>query len=129
MKSSATQTVPFWTAVIVNMNAILGAGVFINTGTLINLAGPWCVISYLAMAFLVLPLVLSIAQLAAVHEATYGGLYQYAKEQMGKAAGVFCGVSYIFAKTSSMAALAFASSIYLRSLIPSLPFILFIRLQ
>lgn len=121
--------VPFWLAVIINMNVILGAGMFINVGILSQVAGPLSPLSYLIMAVFVLPLVLSIAQLANVHQASYGGLYTYSKEQMGPFAGIVSGLSYVIAKSSSCAALSFAFSVYLQNLVPHLQTVPFAALS
>lgn len=118
MSSTSKYTVPLWLAVIINVNVIIGAGIFINAGGLAAIAGSLGALGYFCVAILFLPLVLSIAQLSRLNSVSYGGLYFYSKNQLGRYAGLFTGVCYSISQTASIAALAYAFSIYFFQYVP-----------
>ncbi len=63
-------------AIFINLNIILGTGIFINSAKLANHLGPWGALSYAAVGFLLLPLILAMAQLVKIHKG--GSFYDYA---------------------------------------------------
>jgi amino acid transporter len=93
------------TAILININIILGAGLFINPKPLTLLAGPLGFIGYILAATIIFPIVLCIAQLAKIHP-TAGGLYVYSKEYISPFVGFISGWSYFLGKTTSAALLA-----------------------
>ncbi|MCK4265233.1 amino acid permease [Candidatus Babeliales bacterium] len=109
----------FWLVIIMNMNVMMGAGVFVNLSPLTSLAGSLSALSYVVMALMVLPLVLVIAELAKINPAVEGGLFSYSKEGLGVTAGTIGVVTYFFAKTISQAVLLRAIVLeYLPSIFP-----------
>ena len=93
------------TAILININIMLGAGLFINPKPLTQLAGPFGFIGYVLGALVLLPIVLSLAELAKYHP-TAGGLYVYSKTYINNGVGFLSGWSYFLGKTSSAAVLA-----------------------
>jgi len=93
------------TSILININIIIGAGLFINPRPLTLLSGKFGFLNYIIAALILLPIVLSIAKLAQANP-TAGGLYVYAKKYLGSKAGFLCGWSYFLGKTTSAALLA-----------------------
>lgn len=94
-------------AILININIIIGAGVFLNVKPLIKIAGPLCFLSYLLGAAILLPFVYSLAKLAAANPAS-GGLYIYGKKYLNPFLGFLSGWVYFVGKTVSAAFLAYA---------------------
>ena len=86
-------------AVLINVNIMLGVGIFINTIALPKLAGILGFLSYLTVGILMLPLILSMAKLVSVVPA--GGFYAYGKTFLNPFAGFVSSWSYFWAKLAS----------------------------
>ena len=65
-------------AILINMNIMLGSGIFINTVVLTKQAGSLGALAYLAVAVLLLPLIMAIAQLLHYHHEA-GTFYDFGK--------------------------------------------------
>lgn len=91
-------------AILICINSMIGAGIFINTKPLAELAGAFGFLSYLVAAIILLPLIICIAELAALHPVA-GGLYVYSKTYLGAWAGFISGWAYFVGKTTSVAIL------------------------
>jgi amino acid transporter len=98
---------------------MIGAGVFINPSPLTKLAGQLGCLSYLGVALLILPLVISIAQLARLYPNTYGGLYIYSKNEIGFGSGIVSGLAYFIGKCFSCAVLSRTFAVYLAHIFPA----------
>jgi len=86
--------------VLICINTMIGAGLFINAAVLADKAGPWGFVGYIISALLMLPLILSIASLAKMHPVS-GGLYVFSKHHIGNWAGFLSGWSYFLGKTAA----------------------------
>ncbi|MBY0353156.1 amino acid permease [Candidatus Babeliales bacterium] len=111
--------ISFVTAVLICLNTIMGAGIFINAKPLTFLAGSFGFISYPLCALLILPVILSIAELAKLHPVS-GGLYVYSKMHLHPRIGFFAGWSYFLAKTTTSALLVHCSTTFFQTCIPAL---------
>jgi APA family basic amino acid/polyamine antiporter len=63
-------------AIFINLNIILGTGIFINSVLLARHAGPWGALTYMLVGTLLLPLILALAELVKIHKG--GSFYDYA---------------------------------------------------
>lgn len=106
------------TAILININIMIGVGVFINTTTLARLAGGFGAISYLILGLLMLPLIVSISQLLTIHPK--GGFYTYAKNEINQFAGFISAWSYFIGKLASAMLMIHVSTLFLKELIPAL---------
>jgi len=105
----------FWTAVLVNLNVMFGAGVFINTVTLTKLAGFFGFLSYVLVALLLVPLIGSIAALLRLYPD--GGFYAYASKTIHPLAGFISAWAYFTGKLASAALLVHVFSSLMSSLL------------
>jgi amino acid transporter len=118
MKS--THSIPFWMLIVMNINVIIGAGLFVNPAPITRLGGVLGVLSYLAVALLVLPIVLTVASISQIYPATEGGLNVYIRSGLGRFWGILGIGSYFFAKVISTTLLMKTSLFYLQGIFPSL---------
>lgn len=82
------------TAILLNMNIMIGSGIFISPSKIAAIAGNASFLAWPAVVLLFLPLVLCTVQLSKMFPGC-GGFYAYAKEGLGTAAGFTSGWSYI----------------------------------
>ena len=77
-------------AIIMNVNIMVGAGIFISPPQMAQTAGSYSYLGWLLSALIFLPVVYASSQLSS-HFPGEGGLYSYARRGLGKTAGFFCG--------------------------------------
>ena len=107
------------TAIFININIILGAGLFINPVPLTKIAGSLGFLSYPLSALILLPIVLSILKLAQKYPYA-GGIYIYSKESINPLVGFISGWSYFLGKTVSPALLTHIFVLFFQRRIPFL---------
>jgi amino acid transporter len=128
MSTSSTQDykISLPSAILININIMLGAGIFINTATLAKRAGEMGAFMYLLVGILMLPLILSIAQLLRLHPA--GGFYVFAAKEINPFAGFLSGWCYFTAKLASCMLMIHVSMTLVQQIFPVMklihPFVL-----
>ena len=105
-------------AILININIMLGAGLFINTSTLAQNAGLFGGFLYILVGLLMLPLILSIAELLRRHPA--GGFYTFAQKELNPLMGFISGWCYFTAKIASCILMIHVSSTLLLHSFPAL---------
>lgn len=85
-------------AILININVMLGTGLFINTTELAKRAGSWSTLSYLFIGILMLPLILCMSELLKKYPS--GGFYSFAKP-IHPYAGFLSAWIYFTAKLAS----------------------------
>jgi amino acid transporter len=118
MPNDHTLSLP--TAILININIMLGAGIFINTVELSKRAGSLGGVAYLIVGILLIPLVTSIAQLVNLHPS--GGFYIFAQKELSPLAGFISAWSYFIAKLASATLMIHTSISLIRFIIPSLAY-------
>lgn len=88
-----------WSAVIINLNIIIGTGVFINTTELAKRAGLLGGLCYIIVGLLLFPLILSFVKLLQLYPS--GGFYAFCSTSLHPIVGFLSTWSYFFAKLSS----------------------------
>ncbi len=108
--------ITMWQAAYVGLGNIIGAGIFVLAGTVINISGPGAILAFAVTAVLATTVALNSAELSS-KVVTHGGLYSFVRVSMGEAPGFIVGwlraLSYAIA--ASAVALGFGS--YLVSLL------------
>jgi amino acid transporter len=105
-------------AVLINLNVMVGFGIFINTVQLAKLAGFLGFACYALVAVLILPLILSFAALFKLHPE--GGFYGYAAHNLHPFAGFMSSWTYFTGKLASAALIIHVVMTLLQNLIPAL---------
>ena len=121
MSHSPKHKISLFTAILININIILGAGIFINTAELANRSGAFGSFNYLIVGLLMFPLILSIAYLVNLHPS--GGFYTYGTQEINPFAGFITTWSYFIGKLGSCAIMIYASVLLLQHFIPFLSFV------
>jgi len=119
MNKSLNGKIGLPSAVILCMNAMIGAGIFATPALLANSAGPAGIIAYFFVVIAVLFLALSLAQLAREYPEE-GSFYLYAKQWSGRMGGLLASGSYILGISIALGALIQIASSYLTQLVPNL---------
>ncbi len=88
------------TAVLICLNSMIGAGLFINPKPLTAFAGAFGFMGYVLAGCIVFPIILCVAELAALHPVA-GGLYVFSKTYVGSFAGFLGAWGYFVGKTTS----------------------------
>lgn len=97
--STKNNHLSLWSAIIINLNIIIGSGVFINTTELAKRAGLLGGLCYALVGLLLFPLILSFVQLLRLHP--NGGFYSFCSSSIHPIAGFLNTWCYFFAKLSS----------------------------
>jgi APA family basic amino acid/polyamine antiporter len=84
------------------VGAMLGSGIFVLPGLAAAIAGPWVCLSYLLAGLLVLPALLSKAELATAMPVA-GGTYVYVERSMGPWMGTITGLGNWFTLSAKTA--------------------------
>lgn len=103
-------------AIMINLNIMLGVGLFINTTELAQRAGALGAFSYIIIGVLLLPLILSIVQL--LQQYPTGGFYTFGQKAINPFAGFLSAWSYFTGKLSSA---ILAIHIFVRLIQPMFP--------
>lgn len=111
-------TLSLTTAILINLNIMLGAGIFINTTLLSHYAGALGSLSYALMGCLMLPLILCMATLLRLFPG--GSFYTFGTKSLNSFFGFFGAWSYFVGKLGSATLMIHASVLLLQKIIPAL---------
>lgn len=117
MSKNSVQKIGLTTAVIIGMNAMIGAGIFSMTSSLASGVGPASMLSYLFAFFAVWFMAQSVAR-AAYLWPQEGSFYTYARQWGGHTIGLIAAGSYITGFLIAMALLCKIAGGYLHTIIP-----------
>jgi APA family basic amino acid/polyamine antiporter len=106
-------------ATAISIGAIIGAGIFVVTGIVAELAGPSLVISIVLAGSIASFSALSFAQLSA-YMPREGGGYQYTYRMISPYAGFLAGWMWVFSNLFVGAAVSLGFASYLLALIPAM---------
>ena len=87
------------TTMLVCINVILGAGIFINVFPLMDLCGGWAPLAYIMMGFLFLPLISVMSKLSKLYPS--GGFYVFGSKELGDTVGFMATWSYFVGKLAT----------------------------
>ena len=116
--ASESLKLSLWAAIFININIMLGIGLFVNTTVLAQSLGAFGWAAYAVLAVLLLPLILSIAKLVEIYPS--GGFYTYAREALHPFAGFVSAWCYFTAKLASATLMIHTSAQLLQQIIPIL---------
>ncbi|MGC8586528.1 MAG: APC family permease [Candidatus Micrarchaeia archaeon] len=102
-------------ALMINLGAIIGAGIFVIIGLAISDAGAAVVLSIVIAAIVSILSGLSFSEIA-LHVAKEGGVYEYAKEALAPAAGFLAGWMWTIGNIIAMAAVSLSFGDYVNVL-------------
>jgi GABA permease len=105
---------------MISLGGIIGAGLFIGSGTLINSAGPGSIISYGFAGLLVILVMRMLGEMSTANPSS-GSFSTYARESIGPWAGYTIGWLYWFFWVTVIAVEAIAGSTIIQYWFPGLP--------
>ena len=108
------------TAILINLNIMMGGGIFINTVELAKRTGLFSGFMYPLIGILILPLILAISQLIKMHPS--GGFYVFAQKEINPFIGFLSTWSYFIAKLASASLMIHVSMSLLTQIFPWAPF-------
>jgi len=97
--SKQQQELSLFAAIIINLNIIIGSGVFINTAELAKRAGIFGGVCYALVGLLLFPLILSFVQLLQLYPG--GGFYSFCEKSLNPFVGFLSTWCYFTTKLSS----------------------------
>lgn len=107
-----------FTAILININIMMGSGLFINTVLLSKEAGSLSALSYLLIGILLLPLIIGMSQLVQCN--LKGGTFYHFGEAISPFAGFVSSWSYFTAKLGSFTLAIHVCNSLIQQLIPTL---------
>lgn len=123
VKQQPTQlkrSIGLWSAVAINVGAIIGGGIFVVTGIVAGYAGSALIVSMALAAIIALFTGLSFVKLT-TWQPIEGGVYEYGRQLVSPSAGFLAGWMWLISNTFSGAAVSLGFAYYLTAIFPSLP--------
>ncbi len=114
------RSIGLWSAVAINVGAIIGGGIFVVTGIVAGYAGSALVISMVIAGVIAFFTALSFAKLTA-WQPVEGSVYEYGRQLVSPYAGFLAGWMWIVANTFTGAAVSLGFAYYLAAAFPGLP--------
>ncbi|VBA52243.1 putative transporter [Mycobacterium attenuatum] len=102
---SAISKLGFRSVVMLGINSVIGAGIFLTPGAVIKLAGPWAPIAYV-LAGLFAGIMALVFAAAARYVKTNGASYAYTTAAFGQRIGIYVGVTHAIVASIAWGVLA-----------------------
>ena len=112
MSTHIPQKIGLATAIIVSMNAMIGAGIFSVPAALASSVGPAGILTYVFVIIAVWCMALTLARVARAFSQE-GSFYIYAQQWGGHIAGILAAAGYLIGLSIAMGLLAQMAGIYL----------------
>jgi APA family basic amino acid/polyamine antiporter len=109
-----------WSAVAINVGAIVGGGIFVVTGIVAGYAGSAFIISMVVAGLIAFITAMNLARLTAWRPVE-GGVYEYGRQLITPYAGFLGGWMWLVANTFTGAAVSLGFAYYLSAAIPDIP--------
>jgi len=119
MASATREKIGLWTAVIIGVNSVIGAGIFATTSLLGSKVGPAGILTYLCAFTAIWFIAQSFARVAYLYPQA-GSFYNYTKQWGGHSLGLIAGGAYLLGVLTAMGLLSKVVSQYMHNLIPSI---------
>ncbi len=108
-------SVPVATAV--GLGAIIGAGIFVLSGTAIALAGTDAIIAFLIVGFVAIMVALELGELGSIIPKEEGASYSYVYNAFGSELGFITGIIFYFSSATAISAISLGFGSYLANLL------------
>ncbi len=104
-------------AAAVGLGAIIGAGIFVLSGTAIALAGAYALVAFALVGVLAFIIALELGELGSLMPYVKGASYSYTYTALGSELGFFTAMMRYMALSTSIGAIALGFGSYLSSLL------------
>lgn len=105
------------TATAVGLGAIIGAGIFVLSGTAIALAGPYALLAFVLVGIIIFIVALELGELASIMPNAKGASYSYVYKAFGSEMGFMTGMMMYFSYASSISVIALGFGSYLSNML------------
>lgn len=95
----------FWSVVLLTINSIIGSGIFLSPGSVVEKSGRYAPVVYLIAAFFAAVLAITFAA-SAKYVSKGGAAYAYAKAAFGDNAGLYIGITRYFSASVAWGVMA-----------------------
>jgi APA family basic amino acid/polyamine antiporter len=113
----ATKLISVPVATAIGLGAIIGAGIFVLSGTAIALAGPEALISFIIVGIIALLIALQLGELGSIMPLAQGASYSYVYSALGSEMGFITGLLFYFSFATSISVVALGFGSYLASIL------------
>lgn len=110
------KTVSFAGALAVGLGGIIGAGIFVLSGTMISLSGTGALIAFVMTGFVAVILALEMGELISSMPGSTGASYSFVYNAFGSELGFITGLSLYLSFAASVSAIALGFGSYLASM-------------
>ncbi len=114
------RSIGLWSAVAINVGAIIGGGIFVVTGIVAGYAGSALFISMIIAGIIAFITATSFARLTA-WQPVEGSVYEYGRQLISPFSGFLAGWMWLVANTFTGAAVSLGFAYYLSAAFPGLP--------
>jgi APA family basic amino acid/polyamine antiporter len=114
------RSIGLWSAVAINVGAIIGGGIFVVTGIVAGYAGSALVVSMVIAGVIAFITALSFAKLTA-WQPVEGSVYEFGRQLVSPYVGFLAGWMWMAANTFGGAAVSLGFAYYLSAAFPGLP--------
>lgn len=110
------KTVSFAGALSVGLGGIIGAGIFVLSGTMISLSGTGALIAFIMTGFVAVILAMEMGELVSTMPKSTGASYSFVYNAFGSELGFITGISLYLSFAASVSAIALGFGSYLASM-------------
>ena len=114
------RSIGLWSAIAINVGAIIGGGIFVVTGIVADYAGSALVVSMVIAGVIAFITAWNFARLTA-WQPVEGSVYEYGRQLVSPFAGFLAGWMWMVSNTFTGAAVSLGFAYYLTTAFPSLP--------
>jgi len=100
MNQNVPVKISFWSAVLMSINIIVGAGIYFNPGPMAAIAGGFSFLGWILVGLVLYPIIWSLSQAVQVFPGE-GGFYNYCKTGINDTAGFLANWAYILGYTGT----------------------------
>jgi APA family basic amino acid/polyamine antiporter len=113
--ASDKNSISVWVATAVSLGAIIGAGIFVLSGTAIALAGSYAIIAFVAVGIIALMIALQLGELGSLFPQLKGAAYSYAYKAFGSELGFITGIMLFVSYATEVSVISLGFGSYLSS--------------
>ncbi|MHB1830014.1 MAG: APC family permease [Candidatus Micrarchaeaceae archaeon] len=117
MRTSSKALISVPAATAVGLGAIIGAGIFVLSGSAIALAGSDALISFMLVGFVAVLVALELGELGSILPKVEGASYSYVYNAFGSELGFITGIIFYFSSATAISAISIGFGSYFANLL------------
>lgn len=117
MQNDSTKSISVPAATAVGLGAIIGAGIFVLSGSALALAGSNAIISFILVGFVAILVALELGELGSVMPNAQGASYSYVYKAFGSGLGFITGMIFYLSSVTAISAISIGFGSYFSNLL------------